>query len=46
MEQYKNDFRMWFGPTWPTVIVCNPETVKLVLGGNEPKGMWAPAIVW
>lgn len=37
MLKFSGDFRLWFGPTFPFVQVCNPDSVSKLLLSTEPK---------
>lgn len=36
-EEFKTCYRLWFGPLKPLVVLCHPETVKVIQSSNAPK---------
>jgi len=35
--EFKTCYRLWFGPLRSAVVVCHPDTVKVIQSSNAPK---------
>ena len=35
--EFKTCYRLWFGPLRSAVIICHPDTIKVIQSSNAPK---------